>query len=132
MIKCAFLSHHPLKKSSRHQCVFLLFRFRFFLFLFLVLSRILFSSQLKPYVGIGQKLSIDQEIALLGKFRGPSGLTPAHFLRVAREHTYAEANPDAPYENPEPPSWMSAQQRLGIYHKTVTGIDTTVPLSKSS
>jgi large subunit ribosomal protein L41 len=70
---------------------------------------------------------MDQEIALFGKYQGPRGLTPEHFLRVAREHTYAEANPDAPYKNPEPPSWMSAQRRLGIYGKNN---DTGISLSE--
>ncbi len=70
---------------------------------------------------------MDQEIALFGKYQGPRGLTPEHFLRVAREHTYAGANPDAPYKNPEPPSWMSAQRRLGIYGKNN---DTEISLSE--
>jgi len=77
---------------------------------------------LRPYVAVGKKLSSDQEISLFGKYRGPLGLTPEHFLRVAREHTYAIANPEAPYRNPEPPSWMSAQKRLGLYGKNETGI----------
>ncbi|KAF9528637.1 hypothetical protein CPB83DRAFT_854004 [Crepidotus variabilis] len=80
------------------------------------------STPLKPYVAIGKKLTLDQEIQLFGKFRGPKGITPEHFLRVAREHTYASANPDTPYRNPEPPSWMSAQKRLGIFASNATGL----------
>lgn len=76
---------------------------------------------------MGKKLSSDQEIQLFGKFRGPKGLTPEHFLRVAREHTYASSNPDTPYRNPEPPSWMSAQKRLGILPSSVTGVSVPTP-----
>ena len=49
------------------------------------------------------------------------GLTPEHFLRVAREHTYALQNPDLPSENPKkPPDWMAARIRLGIMPSTAT------------
>lgn len=65
---------------------------------------------------------MDQEISIFGKYQGPRGLTPEHFLRVAREHSYATANPQAPFKNPEPPSWMSAQKRLGLYGLNETRI----------
>jgi hypothetical protein len=51
------------------------------------------------------------------------GLTPEHFLRVAREHTYALQNPDVPSKDPQnPPDWMAAKIRLGIMPTTDTGV----------
>ena len=51
------------------------------------------------------------------------GLTPQHFLRVAREHTYALQNPNFPSKNPrKPPDWMAARVRLGIMPTTETGL----------
>lgn len=42
------------------------------------------------------------------------GLTPEHFLRVAREHTYALQNPTSPHkDSQDPPDWMEARIRLG-------------------
>lgn len=73
------------------------------------------SSPLRPYVALGTRLSKDEEIAVFGQFRGPMGLTPKHFLRVAREHTYALQNPELPHKDPqEPPDWIAARIRLGI------------------
>lgn len=51
------------------------------------------------------------------------GLTPQHFLRVAREHTYALQNPDLPCRDSQnPPDWMAARTRLGIMPSTQTGL----------
>ena len=51
------------------------------------------------------------------------GLTPQHFLRVAREHTYALQNPNFPSKDSEnPPDWMAARARLGIMPTTVLGL----------
>jgi hypothetical protein len=51
------------------------------------------------------------------------GLTPKHFLRVAREHTYALQNPDFPSKDSQnSPDWMAARIRLGIMPSTQTGI----------
>ncbi|KAF8887596.1 hypothetical protein BD779DRAFT_505209 [Infundibulicybe gibba] len=49
------------------------------------------SSPLKPYVSIAVHLSKAEERAVFGKFPGPRGLTPTHFLKVAREHTRADS-----------------------------------------
>jgi len=73
------------------------------------------SPQLKPYVSIGKKLSTDQERAVFSKFHGVGGITPAHFLRVAREHTFAKENPGSPAARMDRmPAWMSARIRLGL------------------
>lgn len=51
------------------------------------------------------------------------GLTPEHFLRVAREHTYALQNPELPHKDPEnPPDWIAARIRLGIMPSSQTGL----------
>ena len=51
------------------------------------------------------------------------GLTPKHFLRVAREHTYALQNPTFPSKDPKnTPDWMQARIRLGIMPTTETGL----------
>ena len=51
------------------------------------------------------------------------GLTPQHFLRVAREHTYALKNSNSPCEDSQnPPDWMAARVRLGIMPTTVMGL----------
>jgi len=51
------------------------------------------------------------------------GLTPKHFLRVAREHTYALRNPKFPCKNLQnPPDWMAARVRLGIMPTLGTGL----------
>jgi large subunit ribosomal protein L41 len=47
------------------------------------------SFQLKPYVHVGVRLSRAEERAVFGNFPGPRGLTPEHFLKVAREYTQA-------------------------------------------
>jgi hypothetical protein len=74
-----------------------------------------FYPQLKPYVAIGKKLSTDQERAVFSKFHGVGGITPAHFLRVAREHTLAKENPGSPAARMDRmPAWMSARIRLGL------------------
>ncbi|TFK61352.1 hypothetical protein BDN72DRAFT_883200, partial [Pluteus cervinus] len=51
------------------------------------------STLLKPYVAVGVHLSNAQERAVFGKFPGPRGLTPQHFLKIAREHTAAVEDP---------------------------------------
>lgn len=72
-------------------------------------------SQLKPYVSIGKKLNIDQERAVFSKFHSSGGVTPTHFLRVAREHTFAKQNPASPAPKMDRmPAWISAQIRLGL------------------
>ena len=51
------------------------------------------------------------------------GLTPQHFLRVAREHTYALQNPNFPCKDAQnPPDWMAARVRLGRMPSTETGL----------
>lgn len=59
------------------------------------------------------------------------GLTPKHFLRVAREHTYALQNPNFPCKDSQnPPDWMAAKIRLGMMPTTETGLtvkDESVP-----
>lgn len=51
------------------------------------------------------------------------GLTPWHFLRVAREHTYALQNPNFPCKDSKnPPDWMAARIRLGIMPPTEMGL----------
>jgi large subunit ribosomal protein L41 len=72
---------------------------------------------------VGTRLSKDEETAVFGRFRGAMGLTPQHFLRVAREHTYARQNPDSPHKNSkDPPDWMAARIRLGTMPNPETGI----------
>lgn len=79
--------------------------------------------KLKPYVAVGTRLSKDEETAVFGRFRGAMGLTPQHFLRVAREHTYARQNPESPHENSQdPPDWMAARIRLGTMPNPQTGL----------
>jgi len=81
------------------------------------------SSHLKPYVALGTRLSKDEEMAVFGRFRGPMGLTPKHFLRVAREHTYALQNPEFPHPDAqETPDWMAAKIRLGIMPSSQKGL----------
>jgi large subunit ribosomal protein L41 len=81
------------------------------------------SSPLKPYVALGTRLSKSEESALFGHFTGPMGLTPQHFLRVAREYTYALQNPESPYkDSQDPPDWMAARIRLGIMPSSQTGL----------
>ena len=64
------------------------------------------------------------------------GLTPQHFLRVAREHTYALQNPNFPCKNSQyPPDWMAARVRLGKMPPTETGVtvkeeSVTAPVGK--
>jgi len=71
--------------------------------------------QLKPYVAIGKRLSTDQERAVFSKFHGVGGITPTHFLRVAREHTYANQNPQSPAARIDRmPAWMNARIQLGL------------------
>ncbi|KAJ3501892.1 hypothetical protein NLJ89_g9134 [Agrocybe chaxingu] len=73
------------------------------------------SSLLKPYVAMDARLSNDQKLAVWGKYHGTGGLTPEHFLRVAREHTYARLNPENPTMYPGyNPSWMNARIKLHI------------------
>ena len=67
------------------------------------------------------------------------GLTPKHFLRVAREHTYALHNPDSPHkDSQDPPDWMAAKIRLGIMPSLHKGLvvkeeqPMTVPGAKKS
>ena len=81
-----------------------------------------FVIQLRPYVALGTRLSKDEETAVFGQFRGPMGLTPQHFLRVAREHTYARQNPESPHETQDLPDWMAASIRLGIMTSSQTGL----------
>jgi len=51
------------------------------------------------------------------------GLTPKHFLRVAREHTYALQNPDFPHKDfQEIPDWMTARIRLRIMPSSQKGL----------
>jgi len=50
------------------------------------------SSPLRPYVALGVHLSKSQERAVFGKFNGPRGLTPEHFLKVAQ--TFKASEPD--------------------------------------
>ena len=51
------------------------------------------------------------------------GLTPKHFLRVAREHTYALQNPNSPSKDSQnPPDWIAARIRLGLMPTTETGL----------
>ncbi|KAF8809126.1 hypothetical protein BYT27DRAFT_6535769 [Phlegmacium glaucopus] len=81
------------------------------------------SSPLKPYVAMGTRLSDDEEIAVFGRFRGPMGLTPKHFLRVAREHTYALQNPESAQKgSQETPDWMMARIRLGTTPSSQQGL----------
>lgn len=62
-------------------------------------------------------------MAVFGQFRGPMGLTPKHFLRVAREYTYALQNPESPRQNPqETPDWMAARIRLGTMPSSQKGL----------
>ncbi|KAJ3501599.1 hypothetical protein NMY22_g18870 [Coprinellus aureogranulatus] len=44
------------------------------------------TSPLKPYVSVKCNLTPEEERIPFGRFRGAGGLTPEHFLRVAREH----------------------------------------------
>lgn len=75
---------------------------------------------MKPYVAIGKKLRPDERISVFGKFPGAGGLTAEHFLRTAREHTYAKANPHAPSQDPyNYPSWLIAQERLKLRPSTL-------------
>ncbi|KIM37185.1 hypothetical protein M413DRAFT_448682 [Hebeloma cylindrosporum] len=73
------------------------------------------ASPLKPYVAIGKRLTADQKVAVFSKFRASGGVTPEHFLRVAREHTLARENPGSPAPRIERlPTWMNARIRLGL------------------
>ncbi|KAK2460136.1 hypothetical protein APHAL10511_007815 [Amanita phalloides] len=42
------------------------------------------NSLLKPYVSLAARLTESEERAVFGRFKGPRGLTPQHFLRVAQ------------------------------------------------
>ncbi|KAF5386254.1 hypothetical protein D9615_002630 [Tricholomella constricta] len=53
----------------------------------------LLSSPLKPYVSVGVFLSKKESRAAFGRFRG-SGLSPEHLLRVARQKTVEEPEPE--------------------------------------
>jgi len=66
------------------------------------------SSPLKPYVSIGVRLSRAEERAVFGKFPGPRGLTPEHFLKVAREHTQ-NTNRSTPVEKKPFLPWPSVK-----------------------
>ncbi|KAF8961736.1 hypothetical protein BDZ97DRAFT_1827745 [Flammula alnicola] len=86
------------------------------------------SHPLRAYVAMNFKITPDQEHAVFSKFRGPRGLTPEHFLRVAREHTYAQRNPDAPAKDlSSMPAWIQAQVKLGLMKEPLLD---GVPLSK--
>lgn len=45
---------------------------------------------LKPYVGLGVRLTGSESRAVFGRFPGPRGLTPEHFLKVAQKHAEKE------------------------------------------
>ncbi|PPQ93330.1 hypothetical protein CVT25_014459 [Psilocybe cyanescens] len=73
------------------------------------------NSALKPYVALGTRLSEHQKVSVFSKFRTAGGLSPSHFLRVAREHTYAEMNPSAPINRPaKQPLWMKARRKTKL------------------
>ncbi|KAF9553559.1 hypothetical protein CPC08DRAFT_822229 [Agrocybe pediades] len=74
------------------------------------------NSELKPYVSLSTKLTPEETTAVFSKFRSSKGLSPSHFLRVAREHTLAAKDAQA-FTALEPerlPVWMKAQNKLGI------------------
>ncbi|KAH9478796.1 hypothetical protein JR316_0009257 [Psilocybe cubensis] len=82
------------------------------------------NSVLKPYVALGTRLNENQEMAIFSKFRTTGGLSPRHFLRVAREHTYAEMNPSAPIQPLKTqPLWMKAQRKLEMMPETPPTIE---------
>jgi large subunit ribosomal protein L41 len=69
--------------------------------------------QLKPYVALGTRLSEDHKKAVFSSIHGPGGITPARFLRVAQEQTYAALNPAEPVApGKQIPAWMQAQINL--------------------
>lgn len=80
------------------------------------------SSPLKPYVSIGVHLSKAEERAVFGKFPSPRGLTPEHFLKVARKHT-EEANRLEPPEKKSLLSWPSSKD-LSVTDTSVTDVGT--------
>ncbi|KAF8155478.1 hypothetical protein B0H34DRAFT_496409 [Crassisporium funariophilum] len=81
------------------------------------------SSPLKPYVALGAHLTKEEERSVFGKFIGPSGLTPRHFLRIAREHTYAQRNPESPYIDADAvPDWIAARLKLGTMASLARGV----------
>ncbi|PFH49419.1 hypothetical protein AMATHDRAFT_147681 [Amanita thiersii Skay4041] len=47
------------------------------------------NSLLKPYVSLGVHLTKGEERAALGRFTGPRGLTPQHFLNLVKKQTPA-------------------------------------------
>ncbi|KAF8191715.1 hypothetical protein BJ912DRAFT_285915 [Pholiota molesta] len=70
-------------------------------------------SELKPYVALGTRLSEDHKKAVFSSIHGPGGITPARFLRVAQEQTYAALNPAEPVApGKQIPAWMQAQINL--------------------
>lgn len=44
---------------------------------------------------MGVRLKTSEQRAVFGKFPGPRGLTPEHFLKVARRHTDNPVEPEA-------------------------------------
>ena len=75
------------------------------------------SSPLKPYVGLGVRLTGSESRAVFGRFPGPRGLTTEHLLKVSRAHAANREGPVSP----------SAPKELKVLPKEVASPANTAP-----
>ncbi|PPQ74072.1 hypothetical protein CVT24_012942 [Panaeolus cyanescens] len=86
------------------------------------------ASALKPYVALGTRLNYWQNMASVGKFRSSNGLSPSYYLRLARQHTYANEHPNRPVMPGTlgQPKWIWARKKLGLGVGKITSGDVAV------
>lgn len=67
-------------------------------------------------------------MAAVGKFNSTNGLSPSYYLRLARQHTYANQNSDRPVipGTKGKPKWIWSRQKLGLGVGKVTSGELSV------